>query len=151
MRTKLLILSLSIAVAAWSADPFVGTWKLDSSKSHYTTGKPPKDQTVTIAESGDNQDTTVSITTADGTAISYHFTTPAKGGAGTVVQGAGFDAVSAKRINTNTRETHFMQGGKEVRTVRTTVSKNGKTMTAHVKGKDAQGNPVDGTLVTKKQ
>jgi hypothetical protein len=39
--------------------------------------------------------------------------TPVKGGTGSVVQGAGFDAVTAKRINDNTRELHFTQGAKD--------------------------------------
>ena len=51
----------------------------------------------------------------DGTEISYEFKTPIKGRAGTVVKGAGFDAVSAKHINSTERETRLMQGAKEVR------------------------------------
>ena len=148
---KIAILLVAVPVAIWAADPFVGTWKMNPSKSHYTKGTPPKEQTVTISESGDNQDVTVTITAADGASISYHFMTPAKGGTGSVVQGAGFDAVTAKRINENSRQTHFTQGGKEVRTVQTAVSKDGKTMRATVKGADAQGKPVDGTVVYDKQ
>jgi hypothetical protein len=148
---KLAILFLSAPVMIWAADPFVGTWKLNVSKSNYVAGTPPKEQTVTISDSGANQDTAVSLTAADGSSISYHFTVPAKGGTGSAVEGGGFDAVTAKRINESTRETHFTQGGKEVRTVRTSVSKDGKTMQAKVKGTDAQGKPVDATLVFEKQ
>ena len=148
---KIALLFLSIPLVIWAADPFVGTWKLNLSKSHYTTGTPPKEQTVTTSESGDNQDTTVTFTPADGSAISYHFTTPVKGGTGSVVQGAGFDAVTAKQINDNTRELHFTQGANEVRTARVTVSKDGKTMRTTLKGTDPQGKPVDATLVYDKQ
>src|SRR5260370_39544256 len=115
--------------------------------SHYTKGTPPQEQTVKIGESGGNEDITVAITTADGNAISYHFTIPTKGGTGTVVQGAGFDGVTAKRISDNARETHFTQGGKPVRTVRTSTSKDGKTRRAAVNGVDAEGKAVDGTSV----
>src|SRR5690349_16100490 len=125
---KLATLLVFVPAAMWAADPFVGTWKLNVSKSHYTKGTPPKEQTVTISESGDNQDTTVAVTTADGTSISYHFTAPIKGGAGTVIQGAGFDGVHVKRISVNTRETHMTQGGKPVRTAHLSVSKDGKTL-----------------------
>jgi hypothetical protein len=122
MRTpKVALLSLSVPLVIWAADPFVGTRKLNLSKSHYTTGTPPKEQTITTIESGDNQDTTVTFTLADGSAISYHFMTSVKGGTGSVVQGVAFDAVTAKRINENTRELHLTQGGKEVPTARITV------------------------------
>src|SRR5258708_36875321 len=104
---KVALLFLSVPFVIWAADPFVGNWKLNLTKSHYTTGTPPKEQTITTSESGDNQDTTVTFTPADGSPISYHFMTPMKGGTGSVVQGAGFDAVTAKRINANTRELHF--------------------------------------------
>ena len=148
---KIALLFLSVPLMIWAADPFVGTWKLNLSESHYTTGTPPKEQTVTTSESGDNQDTTVTFTPTEGSVISYHFMTPVKGGTGSVVQGAGFDAVTAKRINENTRELHFAQGAKEVRTARVTVSKDGKSMRTTLKGTDPQGKPVDATLVYDKQ
>ena len=148
---KIALLFLSVPLVIWAADPFVGTWKLNVSKSHYKTGTPPKEQTITTIEAGDKQDTTITLTPADGSPISYHFMTPAKGGTGSVVQGAGFDAVTSKRINDNTRELHFTQGGKEARTARVTISKDGKTMQTTLKGTDAQGKPVDATVVYEKQ
>ena len=82
---KIALLFLSVQLVIWAADPFAGTWKLNLSKSHYTTGTAPKEQTVTTSESGDIQDTTVTFTPADGSPISYHFMTPVKGGTGAVV------------------------------------------------------------------
>ena len=93
----------------------------------------------------------MAVTTADGTEISYQFKTPIKGGAGTVVKGAGFDAVSAKRIDARSRETRLLQGEKEVRTVRNSLSKDGKTMNSTVTGVDAQGKPVTANLVSERQ
>src|SRR5437879_914713 len=105
---RIAALLVLVPAALWAADPFVGTWKLNVAKSHYKTGTPPKEQTLAISESGEDQDMTVSLTTADGNAITYHFTAPMKGGDGKVVQpGGGFDAVHLNRINANTRETHF--------------------------------------------
>jgi hypothetical protein len=148
---KLATLLVLVPAAIWAADPFVGTWKLNVSKSHYAKGTPPKEQTITISESGDNQDTAVAVITADGTSISYHFTAPIKGGTGTVIQGAGFDGVHVKRISANSRETHLTQGGKPVRTAHLSVSKDGKTLSGTLKGKDAQGKPLDATVVMEKQ
>ena len=58
-----------IAAVVSAADPFVGVWKVDVAKSLYRTGTPPKSMTVTITESGNDEDTTVAVTTADGTEI----------------------------------------------------------------------------------
>ncbi len=151
MLVKLTTLLLCVAAVVYAVDPFAGTWKVDVAKSLYRTGTPPKSMTVTIAESGTDEDTTVAIVTADGTEISYQFKAPLKGGAGTVVKGAGFDAVSAKRISATTRETRLMQGEKEVRMVRTSLTKDGKTMFTTVTGVDAQGKPVTANLVSEKQ
>jgi hypothetical protein len=149
---RIAALLVLVPAALWAADPFVGTWKLNVAKSHYTTGTPPKEQTLTISESGGDQDTTVSLTTADGNTITYRFTAPAKGGDGKVVQpGGGFDAVHLNRIKANTRETHFSKSGKMVRTARITVNKDGKTMHGTIKGTDAQGKPIAATVVFEKQ
>ena len=43
---KVALLFLSVPLVILAADPFVGTWKLNLSKSHYTTGTPPKEQTA---------------------------------------------------------------------------------------------------------
>jgi hypothetical protein len=59
--------------------------------------------------------------------------------------------VATKRVNaltvdfTNTRE------GKVVGTNHVTISKDGKTMTLHVKGTDAKGSPVESTIVFDRQ
>jgi hypothetical protein len=145
--SKTALLLLTVPVAIWAADPFLGTWKANVSKSHYTAGSPPKEQTVVIGDSGDTQDTTVTVTAADGTSVSYRFTTPSKGGPGAVVESAGFDGVTAKRINENTRQTQYTMAGKVVGTVQSTVSSDGRSMRAIVKGTDADGQPINATVV----
>ena len=151
MHAKLTTLLLCVGAVVSAADPFAGTWKVDVGKSLYRTGTPPKSMTITIAESGVDEDTTVAVVTADGTEISYEFKTPIKGGAGTVVKGVGFDAVSAKRISDTSRETRLSQGAKEVRTVRNSLSKDGRTMNSTVTGVDAQGKSVTANLVSQRQ
>ena len=151
MLVRLTTLSLCVAAVISAADPFVGTWKVDVGKSLYRTGNPPKSMTVTIAESGADEDTTVAVVTADGADISYQFKTPLKGGTGTVVKGVGFDAVSAKRIDATSRETRLLQGTKEVRTVRNSLTRDGKTMNSTVTGVDAQGKPVTANLISERQ
>ena len=87
---------------------------------------------------------------ADGSPISSHYTEPAAGGKGKIIQSP-YEAVSTKRLARNEREISFSKAGKVVLTVRTKVSADGKTRTATLKGTDLAGKPVDGKSVYDKQ
>src|SRR5215469_6491821 len=113
--TKLLVVLLAFAIASMAADPFVGSWKLNSAKTKYKTGMPPKEQTVTFSEEGSDLHVMVKGTSSDGQAISTHFTVPTAGGAGKIIESP-YEAVSAKQVNANERETSFSKGGKVVYT-----------------------------------
>lgn len=141
---------LAVAAILFAAEPFAGTWKLNSAKSRYKAGEPPKEQTVTIAESGSDLDVTIKGTGADGTPISSHYTVPAAGGEGKVIESP-YDAVSGKRLGPDRREISYSKGGNVVLTVHSRVSKDGKTMTVTVKGTAAQGKPVDAVAVYDRQ
>ncbi len=141
---------LGFAVVLSAADPFAGTWKLNTSKSKFKTGKPAKEQTVTITEEGSNLDVTIKGISAEGTPISSHYTVPAAGGDGKIIESP-YDAIFGKRMGPNRREISYSKGGKVVLTVRTRVSGDGKTLTATAKGTDLAGKPVDGRSVLEKQ
>jgi hypothetical protein len=141
---------LGLAVVLSAADPFAGTWKLNTSKSKSKTGKLPKEQTVTITEEGSNLDVTIKGISAEGTPISSHYAVPAAGGDGKIIESP-YDAVSSERIGPTRREITYSKGGKVVMRVHTRVSANGKTLTATVKGTDLAGKPVDGESVLEKQ
>ncbi|PYT21285.1 MAG: hypothetical protein DMG57_39085 [Acidobacteria bacterium] len=148
---KLAFAILGLAAALVAADPFAGTWKLNSAKSKYKTGTAPKEQTVTIAETGSDLDVIISGTVADGSAImSSHYTVPAQGGEGKIIQSP-YEAVSGKRMGSNQREITYSKGGKAVLTARSMVSASGKTITVNVKGTDMQNKPVDAVVVYDKQ
>jgi len=90
---KLAFVFLGLAAILVAAEPFAGTWKLNSAKTKYKTGTAPKEQTVTITEAGTDLDVTLSGTAADGSAIMSHYTVPAQGGDGKIVQST-YEAVS---------------------------------------------------------
>ena len=71
-------LGATTGVVAQSS-PFDGTWKLNRAKSKYTTGAPPKEQTAKITTIGDQVQTEVTGTNADGTPIQMKYVTPTKG------------------------------------------------------------------------
>ncbi len=142
---------LAIAATVFAADPFAGTWKLNSEKTKYKKGEAPRDQTVIIAEPGPNLDVRIKGTAADGTPISAHYTVPTAGGEGKVIESSFFDAVSMKRDESGRQVITHSKGGKVVRTVDATVSKDGLTMTAEVEGTDSDGKPIVGVAVYDRQ
>ena len=147
---KLAFALLGFAAVLVAAEPFAGTWKLNTGKSKFKTGAPPKELTITIEESGRDLDVTAKGTSADGSPISGHYTVPAQGGEGKIIEFP-YDAVSGKRMGPNQREVSYSKGGKVVYTVRTRVSGDGKTMTSTSKGSNPQGQTVEGTSVYEKQ
>jgi hypothetical protein len=147
---KLAFALLGLTALLIAAEPFAGTWKLNSAKTKYKTGTAPKEQTLTIAEAGSDLDVTLSGTAADDSAISSHYTVPAKGGEGKIIQSQ-YEAVSGKRMGPNQREIIYSKGGKAVLTAHSRVSTDGKTVTVNVKGTDAQGKPIDAVAVYDKQ
>ena len=147
---KLMFMFLAVAMALVAADPFVGTWKVNPAKSKFKTGSAPKDQTVTISESGGDLDIAVKGTAADGTPMSTHYTIPSAGGSGKVIESP-YEAVSGKRENANERETSYSKGGKVVYTTHAKLAKDGKTLTVHSKGTNPAGQMVDGTVTYDKQ
>lgn len=146
----LFVLALAAGGVSAQNDPFNGTWKLNSSKSKYTTGAPPKEQTVTITTVGDQSQVEVTGTSVDGSPIHVKYLVPTKGGPGKFLMGP-FDGVSGKVVNDNTRELSEMKDGKEVTHLTSVLSKDGKTIRVTVKGVNVQGKPVAGVSVYEKQ
>jgi hypothetical protein len=71
-----------MAGALFAADPFEGTWKLNSSKTKFTQGAAPKEETLVVAKQGDDYLITITGTGESGTPISIKYTAPMKGGEG---------------------------------------------------------------------
>jgi hypothetical protein len=145
-----LLVLLTFSVPLFAVSPFVGTWKLDTAKTKYTKGSPPKEVTLVIEEQGTNLKTTATGTTSDGSPISVEFTVPIKGGTGTVQTGE-FNGVTSKLISPNVRENTYLKDGKEWRSRSMVLSSDGKTLTSRVRGLGAAETPIDGTDVFEKQ
>jgi hypothetical protein len=151
MRKLLCLLTLLVfATPLFAEEPIAGTWALNTAKTKYTTGTPPKNVTLVIEEQGTNLLTTVTGTNSDGSPISVKFTVPISGGPGSI-QAGDANAITSKRISANVRENTYTKDGKEIRSRHIVISKDGKTMTSKVKGTNANGKPVDGTDVYDKQ
>jgi hypothetical protein len=150
-NTKLLLALLGFAAVLSAADHIVGTWKMNAAKTKYKTGTAPKEQTVTISESGSDMITKVDGTAADGTKIAITYSMPTAGGTGKIISSSAYDGVSGKLIGTNEREIHYMKGGKDVYTAHSKLSADGKTLTVNTKGTNALGQNVEAAVVYDKQ
>jgi hypothetical protein len=69
-----------MASAAFSPDPFVGTWKLDRENSKFSQGAPPREMTLEIEQEGDNLRIKAHGNGEDGLPQSVEYTLPVKGG-----------------------------------------------------------------------
>jgi len=147
-RFAFALLGLSAVLVA--ADPFVGTWKLNLAKSKYKSGAKPKGQTATISESGNDVDVILSSTFDDDTSFTWHYTIPAHGGQGKVID-MPYDGVTSKWIAANEREVQYLKDGKTVITGHSKLSANRNTLTSNVTGVDMQGNPIDFIAVYDRQ
>ena len=151
MHRKLLLVLLMVPGLVLAADPIVGTWKLNVAKSKFSPGPAPKSSTVTYAEDGDWLVLKVDGVSADGksTARNSRFKLDGKDypydgpyGKGTI----------------NGKKTGERQGMATIKldngasyTQQTVISADGKTRTITTSGKNAQGQPMNNTVVYERQ
>jgi hypothetical protein len=121
--------ALGATLVLSATDPAVGTWKLNTDRSRYNPGPPPKSATVTYAASGDRMTRTGKTVEADGTTTSFRYTAKYDGADYPVTGSPDFDAISLKRISDRILEATLKKGGKAVRTARRVVSPDGKNLT----------------------
>jgi hypothetical protein len=159
MRPRLFILLaitlavsvLMVGASAQAADKQVGIWKLDVAKSKYSPGPPPKESTLKIEAEADGLKFTVDSTDAEGKPIHYELSPKYDGKDYPVTGNPNADSISLKKINDYTIETVSKKGGDPVMTIRSVVSKDGKTRTSTYKGKNAKGQDVNNTTVSIRQ
>ena len=144
------IAAVASGILLAQSNPFVGTWKLNLAKSK-DPGAFPKEETLQVQLVGGQRQVTIKGTSTNGLPISFKYEVPDKGGAGKVLAGGPYDAVSGKRIDANTREVSYMVRGKDVLQLRSAVSKDGNTMSLTVEGTDDHGKTFSGLAVFEKQ
>lgn len=151
LARNLVIAAVALSVVLVAADPFAGNWKFNPTKSKFTKGKGPKEQNVTIVESAGNLEISTKATSMEGKTTSTKYTIPAKGGDGKMIESPVYDAVKSKRPSNTEREVQYSKGGKVTTTLHIMVAPDGKTMTAHVKGVNLLGEPIEGATVFDRQ
>ena len=144
------VLVLGVGVAA-ADDPQSGTWKMNPAKSKYSPGPAMKSNTLKIEVDGDSFK--LESNGIDGKDQPVHFQIEGKyDGKDYPVTGSPYgDSISMKRINSNTVKSIWKRGGQPAITVTSVVSKDGKTRTTTLVGKNAQGQAVHNAVVYDKQ
>ena len=143
-----LLVCISVAVAA---DPVVGTWQLNASKSTFTAGPAVKSQTRTYSQSGEAITVVLKSVGVDGKETTTRTTYLFDGKYHPVTGNPDYDGLTAKRVDANTAEFVLRKEGKTVGTTDRVVSKDGKTLTAKSKLTAADGQKTENVLVFDKQ
>jgi hypothetical protein len=145
------LLALALSVTARAGDQHSGTWKMNPAKSMYNPGPAAKSVTMRIESDENGFKINAEGIGGDGNPTHVEYSAKFDGKDYTISGVPGADTVSVKRIDSNTVESVIKGGGQLVMTVRSTVSKDGKTRTSVFKGKDTQGRDVNNVVVYDKQ
>jgi hypothetical protein len=127
--SKIALLGLVAAIALWSADPRIGSWKLTSAES---TLDPPNKLSITTVKDGAH------VVTSGDTHVD--FTALWKGHDTTVKGNPAFNQIELRRIDKSQAEVKEKKDGALVATVRYKLSSDGNelTSTTMVKGRANQ-------------
>jgi hypothetical protein len=140
----------AVALGA-GADPAMGMWQLNLSKSTFTAGTALKSQTRNYSQSDQTITLVMKVVAADGTQSTVQTTYQLDGKDYPVSGTADYDSLSGKQIDANSARFVLKKGGKRVGTTNRKVSKDGKTLTAQTKITTANGQTSESTMVFDKQ
>ena len=129
----------SIAVAAGTSDPVVGTWKLDAAKSSGNTAM-PKSETRTYAASGDGIALTWERVSADGKKNSVKTTFNYDGKDYPVTGSPEYDSRSYIPAGKHSMSMTIKKAGKVVVTGKITIALDGKSRTVTTTGAEPSMN-----------
>lgn len=153
--TKLCLLTFVVCVMASalafaSTDAFMGTWKLDASKSKLSDSG-PKNETVTYEIAGDQIKVTLEGTQADGSKTKTDWTGKFDGKDYPSTGNPNEDMRSVKQIDDRSLHVVSKKGGKVGLTAHVVISADGKSRTVTVNGTDAKGKKWKSVAVYDKQ
>ena len=144
-----------ISTSMFAADnPFLGTWKLNTAKSK--SSPMPVAQSMTVKFEADGEKVRRTVTGVDGEGKPIMQGGPegssiAWDGKDHPVQNGSPMTVAVKRENDYRNDVTVKQNGKVTVTVRSVVSKDGKTMTNTIDGVNEKGEKLDAIEVLEKQ
>src|ERR1700682_2144801 len=150
MKTRIAVVAVALSfvgeAACFSANPHIGTWKLNEAKSKIPAGM-GKNTTVVYEEQKDKIKVTVDGVDKDGKPTHSVWVGKFDGKA---IPGKGnlpYNSVAYKVVNDHTNDITTWKDGKVVWSGRITVSKDGKSRTVTINGTDDKGKKFSGKAV----
>ena len=143
-------LSFVATAACFAANPHMGTWKLNETKSKIPAGM-GKNTTVTYAEAKDEVKVTIDGMDKDGKPTHSVWVGKFDGKAYPVKGNLSYNSVAYKMVNDRTNDITAMKDGKTAWTGRITVAADGKSRTVTINGTDADGKKFKGKAVYDKE
>jgi len=154
MKTRIAVMALALsfmaAGACFAANPHMGTWKLNETKSKFAPGM-GKNTTVVYSEQKDKMKVTVDGVDKDGKPTHGVWVGQADGKTYKMKGNLAWDAAAYKVVNDHTYGITTMKGGKVFTNGETTVSADGKTRTVTVNGTNADGKKFKSKTVYDKE
>jgi hypothetical protein len=131
MRPARALSFILLSTSLWAADPFLGTWNLNSEKSKFVPGPAMKSMIMTWSSDSEK---TIKIesagVTASGKAMRESYEATYDGVERKKPGPWNFDAVINRQISENEREDIFKKNGAVVGSAKMVVSADGKVLTA---------------------
>jgi hypothetical protein len=154
MKTRIaavtVLLSFMAAAASFAADPHMGTWKLNETKSKMTPGT-TKFTSVTFKNMLGKVKVTGDGVDANGKPIHVEWSGKFDGKDYPVTGDPNVDTRSYRKVDDRTLEVTVKKGGKVTVTVRTMVSADGKSRTSTMSGTTPKGKKFKNIAVYDKQ
>ena len=142
--------TLAVGTAAFAGENWVGTWKLDAAKSKLG-ATAVRAQTLTFEATPAGIKLTSDGTDAQGKPMHGGYTSKFDGKDVPWAGNPMADTACPKRVDDNTYENVWKQGGKATVSATVSVSKDGKTLTVTQSGKDPSGAAVNSVAVYDQQ
>lgn len=134
-----------------SADPVIGTWKMNIAKSRFSPGPAPKNATTVYSQEGDWLVIKSTGTDSAGQPINRTNRYKRDGKAYPFDGPNGRGTITVKRIDDyNSEAVTKLEGGGTI-TTRSVISKDGKTRTMTSTGTNAKGEKVNSVIVWERQ
>jgi hypothetical protein len=150
MNTRIAVVAVALlfvgSVACFAANPHMGTWKLNETKSKLIPGM-GKNVTVTYTEQKDKMKVTVDGVDKDGKPTHSVWVGKADGKAYPAKGNLPYNSVAYKMVNDHTYDLTAMKDGKMIWSGKSTVSADGKSRTVNFSGTDASGKKFKGKAV----
>ena len=130
---------------------FVGTWKLDVTKSKYAPGPTPKSQTAKLDSVTGGMSVVSDRVEADGQKVHFEWTAKFDGKDYPVKGDATRDNVAVRKVDDYTLEITNKKSGKDTTTIKAVYAKDGKSRVETVTGTNAQGQKINNVTVWDKE